>query len=105
MLFAGINHFSGLSKLSNMARSKGVPLPTLATLVTGILLMLGGLSYIAWYHPWWGTLLLLIFFVSVTIVMHRFWKVTDPAERMSEMHTFMGNVSIIGLLLIVLSLV
>jgi len=105
MVFAGINHFTSLKKLSAMAKMKKVPAPALATLGTGVLLLLGGLSVVAWYEIWWGTVLLLVFFVPTTLLMHAFWMEKDPAKKEQSMHGFMGNVSIIGLLLIVLNFV
>jgi uncharacterized membrane protein YphA (DoxX/SURF4 family) len=105
MAFSGINHFTSLKKISAMARSKKVPAPTLATLVTGALLLLGGLSYLAWYQPFVGTVLLLVFFVPTTLFMNAFWQEKDPAKKENKMHGFMGNVSIIGLLLVILNFV
>ena len=105
MLFAGFSHFAQLRKMIQMAAAHKVPAPTFAVLGTGLLLAFGGLSFITWYEIWWGTVLLLVFFIPVTLIMHAFWKEQEPEKRIQNMHTFMGNVSIIGLLLIVLNFV
>ena len=104
MLSAGLSHFTKYKNMKMMTGSAKMPLPGLSVIFTGVLLLLGGLSFIFWYEIWWGTLLLLIFFILVTPVMHAFWK-ASPTEKMRQTHSFMGNMSIIGLLLIILSFV
>ena len=105
MFTAGFSHFSKYKGMVKMTKAAKMPLPGFSVFMTGIILLLGGLSFIFWYKIWLGTLLLLIFFILVTPTMHAFWKATTPEEKMRQTHSFMGNMSIIGLLLVILSFV
>jgi len=104
MLIGGLTHFTQLKKMTAMAQMNKVPMPSLGVIGTGVLLIAGGLSFIIWYYVWWGTLLLIIFFVPTTFMMHAFWR-AQPEDKMRQTHAFMGNMSIIGLLLTILSLI
>lgn len=98
-LMAGINHFAHLKMMSGYARSKGAPMPEMAVGGSGVLLLLGGLSYLLGIYPHIGALLLIIFLVPTTFVMHDFWKVKDPQARMVEMVMFQKNIALLGFVL------
>lgn len=104
MVFAGVSHFTQMKKMIGMAKMNKVPIPGLAVAVTGLLLLLGGLSVVVWYEIWWGLVALLVFFVPTTLMMHAFWNAA-PEKKTQQMHGFMGNISIIGLLLMLLNFV
>ena len=63
---SGVNHFLKLEGMTGYAASKGVPLPELAVIVTGILLFTGGLSILTGYFPKIGAYLLIAFFIPVS---------------------------------------
>lgn len=102
--FNGMNHFSKLNMMTGYAQSKGVPSPKLAVIVTGLLLLLGGLSLMTGYQSDTGIILLLIFLLPTTFIMHNFWKVEDPQMKMIEMVNFMKNFALIGSLLMFFSI-
>jgi len=102
ILFAGINHFTSFSKTIAYTKSKRVPAPALATAITGLMLLFGGLAFIANWYIGLGALILVIFFVPTTLMMHNFWKETDPTKKMTQMHFFMGNMMVVGLLLMMI---
>ena len=99
--YNGINHFTKLKMLTQYAATKGVPAPSVAVIVAGVLLLLGGLSIITGYKPKIGILLLVIFLLPVTLAMHRFWTVSDPMARISEMVNFTKNFALLGSLLMI----
>jgi len=70
-------------------------------LVSAIFLMiLGGILVLSGYRSSFGAILLLIFYVPVTLVLHSWWN--DPIEIQREQSIlFMKNVAIIGGLLMV----
>lgn len=103
-IMAGFNHFASLNSMSGYVKAKGVPAPSLAMGGSGVLLILGGLSLLLGFDPVIGIILLIIFFLGVTPVMHAFWKVEDPAARMGERVNFMKNVALIGALLMMLAI-
>ncbi len=93
---SGLNHFMQLNQMAPYAESKGVPAPKLAVIVTGILLLIGGLSILLGYQTLYGIAALVIFLVPTTLMMHNFWAVEDPQMRMVEMTMFMKNVALLG---------
>ncbi len=102
-LFNAFNHFSQLNMLSGYAQSKGVPAPKLAVVVSGVLLLLGGLSILFWQYLLWGMLALVVFFVPVTFMMHNFWKVEDQQMKMVEMVNFTKNMALLGFALLIMA--
>ena len=83
-LYYGINNFVDFAGMSGYAAFKGVPMPGLAVIIGAILLILGGLSVITGYRPVLGLVLLVLFLLPVTMLMHNFWTVTDPQMRVIE---------------------
>lgn len=103
-IFNGINHFQRLAMMSNYAKSKGVPLPSLAVALTGILLVLGGLSILLGAFPIVGIILLALFLIPTSFMMHNFWTITDPQMKMGEMVNFMKNMALLGALFMFLAI-
>jgi uncharacterized membrane protein YphA (DoxX/SURF4 family) len=101
-LMAGFNHFMNATMMAGYAQSKGTPAPKLAVMGSGVLLLLGGASFLLGFHPTIGTFLLVIFLLGVTFRIHAFWLVTDPMGRMNEQVHFGKNIAMIGFLLMTL---
>lgn len=101
-LMAAFNHFTNTGMMAGYAQSKGTPAPKLAVMGTGVLLLLGGASFLLGYHPTIGTILLVIFLLGVTLKIHNFWTISDPMARMNEQVHFGKNVAMIGFLLMTL---
>ena len=93
-LMSGVGHFS--KPTSAFAASQGVPLPSLAVPLSGLIALAGGLSILLGYRAKIGAWLIVLFLVPVTLMMHKFWAVTDPMMAQMQMIMFMKNVSIIG---------
>jgi putative oxidoreductase len=66
--------------------------------LSGILILLGGLSIMLGYHARIGALFIILFLVPVTLIMHNFWAVSDPAQVQIQQAMFMKNLG--GALLI-----
>jgi len=95
-LFNASNHFLMFQMMSGYAASKGVPLPEVAVLVAGLLLLIGGLSIITGYKPTIGVTALVIFFVPVTFIMHNFWVEQDQMMRLNQMVNFLKNIALLA---------
>jgi putative oxidoreductase len=102
-LMNAYNHIFKSSHMVAYAAGKKVPSPKAAIIGSGLLLLVGGLSILLWVYPVIGILCLIVFLIPVTIMMHNFWKETDPMARMSSKIEFLKNLALIGLLLIILS--
>ena len=78
------------------AAELGVPLAGLLVPASGVLALLGGLSVALGYHMRWGAWALVLFLVPVTLGMHAFWAVTDPAQAHVQQAMFAKNLSMLG---------
>lgn len=95
-LWNGINHFTGLSGSAGYAASKGVPMPKLAVAGSGILLILGGLGIVLGTYVTYAVIALALFLIPVSIIMHAFWKETDPMQKMNQHIQFTKNMALLG---------
>ena len=102
-VFNGFNHFKMLDMMSGYAKSKGAPLPTPPVAVSGLLLLVGGVSVLFNVLPSIGLAALVLFLIPVTFIMHAFWKVQDPTAKMHEMVNFTKNLALLGAVLILLA--
>jgi putative oxidoreductase len=84
------------------ASAHGVPLATILVPLAGILALVGGVSIMLGYRARFGALLLLVFLVPVTLLMHRFWGLPDPQAAMMQQIHFMKNLSLIGACLMIM---
>jgi len=103
-IFNGIGHFANYEQMTGYAESKGVKFAEILVPLTGILLIIGGLSIITGLFPKIGIIILLIFLVPTTIIMHNFWAVEDTRMKIIEMVNFMKNLALIGFLLMLLAM-
>jgi len=93
-LVAGANHFN--KQAIGYAASQGVPLASIAVPLSGVLAIGGGLSILLGYRAKLGAWLIVLFLIPVTLMMHKFWTVTDPMMTQIQMILFMKNVSMLG---------
>ena len=64
------------------------------------LLLLGGTLLLMGYRARFGAVLLLMYWVPVTFIVHSFWNDPEPARRLQSV-LFMKNLAIVGGLLMV----
>lgn len=64
--------------------------------LSGIMALAGGLSILLGYKAKWGAWILIAFLIPVTLMMHAFWKLDNPAEYQVQMAMFMKNISMLG---------
>ena len=101
-VYSGLNHFLSSSAMAQYAAFKGVPLPEVAVLATGMLIVVGGFSIIFGLLPHVGALCIALFLIGVSPMMHNFWNVTEPAQRTAEMINFTKNMALLGGVLMLL---
>jgi uncharacterized membrane protein YphA (DoxX/SURF4 family) len=95
-LFNALNHFTKIEFLSGYVASKGVPMGELIVVLTGLLLLTGGVSILLGYRVTIGIATLLIFLIPTTFIMHNFWSVENAQLQTMEMINFMKNLALIG---------
>lgn len=93
-IVSALSHFSQQSVA--YAQSKGVPAPKNLVPLSGIVILIGGLSVLAGYKAQIGAWLLIIFLVPTTLMMHDFWTIRDPQKRMEQKINFLKNCSMLG---------
>lgn len=95
-LYYGINNIVDFTGMSGYAAFRGVPMPELSVVVGAILLIIGGLSVITGYRPVLGILILVLFLLPVSMLMHNFWTIDDPQMRAIELGLWMRNMALAG---------
>lgn len=96
----GLNHFLRTDDMTAYAAHKDVPVPRLAVLGSGAVLVLGGLGIVFGAYPMLAGLGVAVFLLASGVLMHNFWAV--PAEdRQTELTQFLKNVVIAGGALVV----
>jgi putative oxidoreductase len=103
-LQSAVGHLTQTKAMAGYAGSKGVPRPWLATFVAGFPLALGGLSVLLGIWADLGALLLVVFLIPTALLMHAFWKETDPQARQLDMIQFNKDVALAGASLMLLGL-
>lgn len=98
----GLMHFMKMKMMLNMAQSNNVPMAKLAVPVTGLMLILGGLSVFFNAYLYIGGWLLIIFLLSAAMKVHHFWNIQDPNMKMVQMQFFMRNMAFTGAVLMIM---
>lgn len=95
-VMSGLNHLTKADHMVPYAQMKGVPMPKLSVQLSGLLLLLGGLSVILGVWTDLGALVLAVMLVVMAVKMHDFWTQSDPHAKQVEMISFMKNVGLAG---------
>src|SRR3989338_2964726 len=103
-ILSGFNHFAKLGDMTGYAASKKLPSPKLAVIVSGLVLVLGGLGILLQFHLAWAYGVLIAFLVLAALLMHNFWADKDAGMKMSNLINFQKNLALAAALLMLLSL-
>jgi len=95
-LYNGIRHLKQRKQLAQYAETKNVPMAEAAVASTGVVLIAGGTSILLGVKPKLGTAAIAGFLAGVSPVMHNFWSVQEPNQRMNEMINFSKNMALLG---------
>jgi putative oxidoreductase len=95
-LYNGINHLKERKSFTGYAQSKNVPMAEVAVTATGVALIAGGTSILLGIKPKLGAAAIATFLGGVSPVMHDFWRIEDPNQRMNEMINFTKNLALLG---------
>lgn len=101
--FMGLNHFLNTEAMAGYAGAKGLPAPKLAVMVSGGMLLFGGLGIAAGVFPALAAGALVVFFLVATPTMHDFWAVPE-GDQQTEMTQFLKNVVMLAASLVFLAL-
>jgi putative oxidoreductase len=94
-VMSGINHLTKTDAMTGYAQFKKVPAAKLSVQLSGILMMLGGLSIILGVYLDLGAIVLAVILVAMAVKMHDFWA-ADESAKQTEMIGFLKNISMAG---------
>ena len=95
-LYNGIHHLKQRKQMGQYADSKNVPMAEAVVVATGVTLIAGGTRILLGIKPKLGTAAIAGFLAGVSPVMHNFWNIQDPQQRMNEMINFSKNMALLG---------
>jgi putative oxidoreductase len=98
-ILSSLGHFS--EKSIHYAASRGVPMALFLVPAAGVLILLGGLSILLGYRARIGAWLIVLFLIPVTLIIHRFWGMSDPMAASLQEVMFLKNLALLGGALII----
>jgi putative oxidoreductase len=93
---SGVAHLTATEAMAGYAQSRGVPRPKLLTQISGVAFIAGGISILLGVIGDAGALGLAILLVIIAVMMHPFWKETDPQAKQMEMVSFNKDIALAG---------
>lgn len=93
--FTGLNHFMQTEEMTGYAQHKGLPAAKLGVLLSGVVLVLGGLSIVVGVFPVIGAFAVAGFLVIAALTFHDFWAVPED-QKQTEMTHFLKNIALAG---------
>lgn len=98
---SGLSHLTKVQAMSGYAQFKKVPAPKFAVILSGLMIIIGGLYVALGIYADLGGLLLAIFLLVTAFLMHNFWTIQDPQAKQGEMINFLKNLALAGAALII----
>ncbi len=95
----GVNHFTKKTAMVEYAQSKKLPSPKMSVASSGLLLILAGLGVAFNTYTQTSLLMLVVFLIPTSFLIHGFWKESDPNMKMVDMQHFLKNMALIGAVL------
>ena len=92
----GLGHLAKVDAMAGYAKFKKVPAAKLSVLVSGALLVVGGLSIMLCVYADLGALVISVLLIVMALKMHDFWTQTDAQAKQTEMINFLKNISMAG---------
>src|SRR5262250_1262934 len=87
-LSSGFGHFMQTEAMAGYATARGVPAAKNAVQLSGVVLLVGGLSVLLGIWADLGALLLVVFLVPTAVLMHGFWRESDAQAKQLEIIQF-----------------
>ena len=102
---SGIAHLTKLEAMTGYAKYKKVPAAKLSVIVSGLMILIGGLYIALGIYADLGGLLVALFLIPAAFLMHAFWKETDATAKQNESIGFFKDLALAGAALIIFALV
>jgi uncharacterized membrane protein YphA (DoxX/SURF4 family) len=98
---SGIGHLTKTAAMTGYAQYKKVPAAKLSVIVSGIMILVGGLYIVLGFYADLGALLIAAFLIPTALIMHAFWKETDATAKQNETIGFFKDLALAGAALII----
>jgi uncharacterized membrane protein YphA (DoxX/SURF4 family) len=95
-VMSAMGHLTQTKSMAAYAASRGVPMAIPLTVLTGVQILLGGSSVLLGVWGDLGSLALVVFLVATAVLMHAFWRETEPMSRQMEMVQFNKDLALAG---------
>ena len=102
---SGVSHLTKLEAMTGYAQYKKVPAAKFSVILSGLMILIGGLYIAFGVYADLGALLIALFLIPTSFLMHAFWKETDATAKQNETVGFFKNLSLAGAALIIFALV
>ena len=102
---SGVSHLTKLEAMTGYAQYKKVPAAKFSVVLSGLMILVGGLYIAFGVYADLGALLIALFLIPTSFLMHAFWKETDATAKQNETIGFFKNLSLAGAALIIFALV
>ena len=102
---SGIAHLTKLEAMTGYAKYKKVPAAKLSVIISGLMILIGGLYIALGIYADLGGLLIALFLIPAAFLMHAFWKETDATAKQNESIGFFKDLALAGAALIIFALV
>jgi len=101
---SGINHFKNTSAMARYSMSKGLKFAELNVYLSGVLLVIAPIALIFGVFETVALASLAVFLLLTAFIFHPYWKETDIMAKMNEQIAFNKEISLVGAILIIISL-
>jgi putative oxidoreductase len=101
---AGWHHLVDVERMKGFAAMKKVPWPGGGVVLSGLMLLFGGLTLLAGTWLAAGGIVLTVALVVITVMVHNYWTEEDPQRRAADETHFGKNAALIGASLLLTSL-
>jgi uncharacterized membrane protein YphA (DoxX/SURF4 family) len=96
LIGSGVGHLTQTAAMAGYAQSRGVASSKLMVQLSGVALVVGGLSILLGIWGDIGALGVAIVLLIIAVMMHAFWKETDATAKMNEMVQFNKDIALAG---------
>ena len=100
---AGINKLGSIAATVATMRNHGISYPDILVWGAIALELGGGLMLVAGFYARWEALALFFNTLSLALIFHAYWTVSDPAAARIDASSFFGHLSMMGGMLFVVA--
>jgi putative oxidoreductase len=103
-LLSAVNHLTRSEMMAGYTASRGVPAARAAVIGSGVLIGVGGLMLLLGVWGDLGALFIFLFLAPTAVIMHGFWRESEPMARTNERTQFLKDTSMAGAAVVIAAL-